>query len=590
MNKSLFIAFATLIFSCFTVFAQTETEEVATDSITNPFETAFEQSGGSQTATYEQTILFYENLASKYPEISIRKVGKTDSGFPLHLVIFDNGQVFNPRDTEKTVILVNNGIHPGESDGVDASMMALRDIAESDRLKYEFDNIMICVIPIYNIGGSLNRNSGTRANQNGPESYGFRGNALNYDLNRDFMKNDTENAQAFAKLFHLVNPDIFVDNHVSNGADYQYTLTHLFTQHNKLGGKLGDYLHHKMMPDIEEKLHQKGHDITPYVNVFNDFPEKGFSQFFDSPRYSTGYTTLFNTMGLMVETHMLKPYKQRVEGTYDLMFSVFDFAVESGSSIKYLRNTVIEDILENKTYPIQWVLDSTRTSTLNFKGFEGSFIKSEITGMKRLKFDRSQPFTKPVTYYNNFKATKSITIPKYYVVPKVYKEVIKRLKLNNVEMHPLKADIAIEVESYKIKDYDTGRRPFEGHYLHKNTTVEKTIRHQKFKAGDFLVPTEQPSIRYIIESLEPEANDSFFNWNFFDVILQQKEHFSPYVFEDLAVQILDENPTLKAEFESKKEYDEDFAKNWYAQLDYIYKNSNHAEKSYLQYPIYRILN
>ncbi|OIQ39998.1 MAG: hypothetical protein BM563_03765 [Bacteroidetes bacterium MedPE-SWsnd-G1] len=588
MNKSQFYSFLIVLFLTINTIAQTE--EVVNDSIPlYTFETAFEQSGGTQTATYEQTILFYENLASKYPEITIRKVGTTDSGLPLHLVIFDNEQVFNPRDTDKTVVLINNGIHPGEPDGIDATMMALRDIVKSDQLKYEYDNIMICVIPIYNVGGSLNRNSGTRANQNGPESYGFRGNALNYDLNRDFVKNDTKNSQAFAKLFHLVNPDIFVDNHVSNGADYQYTLTHLFTQHNKLGGKIGDYLHHKMMPDIEEKLIQKGHAITPYVNVFNSVPEKGFSQFFDSPRYSTGYTTLFNTFGLMVETHMLKPYKQRVEGTYDLMFSVFDFAIESGESIKYLRSTAADDIVSNGTYPIQWKLDSTKTRTLSFEGYEGSFIKSEITGQKRLKYDRSQPFTKPVTYYDNFKATKEILIPKYYVVPKVLTRVVERLKLNNIEMHPLKSDIAIEVESYKIKDYETGRRPYEGHYLHKNTEIESTIRHQKFNAGDFLIPTNQPGIRYLIEVLEPEATDSFFNWNFFDVILQQKEHFSPYVFEDLALKILEDNQQLKTAFELKKEHDEKFASNWYAQLNYIYENSNHAEKSYLQYPIYRIL-
>ncbi|MDT0552403.1 M14 family metallopeptidase [Urechidicola vernalis] len=588
MNKSQFYSFLIVLFLTINSIAQTE--EVVNDSIpSNPFETAFEQSGGTQTATYEQTILFYENLANKYPEITIRKIGKTDSGHPLLLIIFDNGQVFNPIDTEKTVVLINNGIHPGEPDGIDASMMALRDIAENDQLKYTYNNIMICVIPIYNVGGSLNRNSGTRANQNGPESYGFRGNALNYDLNRDFVKNDTKNSQAFTKLFHLVNPDIFVDNHVSNGADYQYTLTHLFTQHNKLGGKIGDYLHHKMMPDIEEKLIQKGHAITPYVNVFNSVPEKGFSQFFDSPRYSTGYTTLFNTFGLMVETHMLKPYKQRVEGTYDLMFSVFDFAIESGESIKYLRSTAADDILSNGTYPVQWKLDSTKTRTLSFEGYEGSFIKSEITGQKRLKYDSSQPFTKPVTYYDNFKATKEVLIPKYYVVPKVLTRVVERLKLNNIEMHPLKSDIAIEVESYKIKDYETGRRPYEGHYLHKNTEIESTIRHQKFNAGDFLIPTNQPGIRYLIEVLEPEATDSFFNWNFFDVILQQKEHFSPYVFEDLALKILEDNQQLKTAFELKKEHDEKFASNWYAQLNYIYENSNHAEKSYLQYPIYRIL-
>ncbi len=552
MNKTLFVLF--FIITIQTILSQESKSTIKTSDETK-FETAFEKSEGMKTATYEQTILYYENLAKTYPEISIRKIGTTDSGFPLHLVIFDNSQLFDLKNEEKSIILINNGIHPGEPDGIDASMMMLRDIAQSDLLKKKYENVIICVIPIYNVGGSLNRNSTSRVNQNGPISYGFRGNALNYDLNRDFIKNDTKNAKTFAKIFHTVNPDIFIDNHVSNGADYQYTLTHLFTQHNKLGGKIGDYLYHKMIPDLEKSLLSKDLLITPYVNVFNNVPENGFSQFFDSPRYSTGYTTLFNTLGLMVETHMLKPYKQRVEGTYKLMFSVLDFATENGNAVNFLRKNAVEEIIAKKTYPIQWKIDSTNYKTFDFKGYEGSFIPSKITGQKRLKYDRSKPFSKPVKYYDHFKPTKEITIPNYYVVPKQLVKVIERLKLNNIEMHPLKSAISIEVESYKIKDYNTSKSPFEGHYLHRNTVVTSTIKLQDFNKGDFLIPTNQPGIKYLLETLEPEATDSFFNWNFFDIILQKKEGFSPYVFEDLAKEILENNDELRMKYEKKKEED-----------------------------------
>ncbi len=204
-------------------------------------------------------------------------------------------------------------------------MLLLRDIVQNDSLKQKYKNSLIAVIPVYNVGGALNRNSHTRANQNGPVSYGFRGNGRNFDLNRDFIKQDTKNAAAFAEIFHTVNPDVFIDNHVSNGADYQYALTHLFTQHDKLGGNLGIFLENEMRPEIEKSLQEKEILITPYVNVWGNTPEAGFSQFFDSPRYSTGYTTLFHTLGLMVETHMLKPYKIRVTQTYELMLSSLRF-------------------------------------------------------------------------------------------------------------------------------------------------------------------------------------------------------------------------------------------------------------------------
>src|SRR5690606_3074240 len=227
---------------------------------------------------------FYIKLARDFSQINVHTIGKTDSGHPLHMVTFNPDGDFNFENIrkEKTIILINNGIHPGESDGIDATMMLYRDLATKNVPAPE--KTVLVTIPIYNIGGALNRNSTTRANQNGPLEYGFRGNALNYDLNRDFIKMDSKNAKTFADIFHLVKPDVFIDNHVSNEADYQYILTHLFTQHNKLGGELGEYLHDSFMPDVEKALAEKEWDITPYVNVFNTPPELGFSQFMDHPR------------------------------------------------------------------------------------------------------------------------------------------------------------------------------------------------------------------------------------------------------------------------------------------------------------------
>jgi len=557
----------------------------------NNFITPFEKSKGLETATYQESIAFYTKLAATYPEINLQSMGLTDSGESLHLVLFSADKNFDLKDarnTKKTVLLINNGIHPGEPDGIDATMMLMRDIVQNKKLKRAYKNVLIAVIPVYNIGGSLNRNSTTRVNQNGPLSYGFRGNALNFDLNRDFIKNDTKNAQTFAKIFHYLNPDVFIDNHVSNGADYQYVLTHLFTQHNKLGGDLGTYLHDKMMPAVLSDLHKKGIEATPYVNVFNQVPEVGFSQFMDSPRYSTGYTTLFNTLGMMVETHMLKAYKTRVEVTYELMKSVIKFAETNRTQIKAMRKAATANFLKQKTYPLSWQVDSTKTSTLQFEGFEGAYIKSDVTGLKRLKFYRNKPFTKPVTYYNYFKPKTIVQIPKAYIIPKEFRPVIKRLKLNNIKMTILKKDTTINVTSYHIADYKTRTPAYEGHYLHYNTEVSKTKEQVKFSKGDLYISTNQDGLRYLLETLEPSAPDSFFNWNFFDTILQQKEGFSPYVFEDLAKDILADNPQLKKDFEVKQKSDKKFAKNWYAQLHYIYMNSKYKEKAFLRYPLYRI--
>ncbi len=554
------------------------------------FTTLFEKSNGTETPEYKDVISFYEKLAQSYDEISLFEIGETDSGKPLHLIVFnpDGKTGLNTiKNSTKNKVLINNGIHPGESDGIDASMLLLRNIVQNDSLKKLYVNSLLAVIPVYNIGGALNRNSYTRANQNGPKEYGFRGNARNYDLNRDFIKQDTKNAAAFAEIFHTIDPDIFIDNHVSNGADYQYAITHLFTQHNKLGGKLGEFLENKMRPGIEKSLAKKQIDITPYVNVWGTTPEKGWAQFFDSPRYSTGYTTLFNTLGLMVETHMLKPYKTRVEQTYELLLSAIDFSQENSTTIKELRKNALDNILARKTYPIKFNVDKDDPTKINFKGFEGTNIQSKVTNGNRLFYDKSKPYTKEIYYYNNFNPTKEITIPKAYILKQGWHKIIDRLKSNNIEFIRFKSDTAFTVEINHINSFETLKAPYEGHYLHYNTNIKKTKKEVHFKKGDIYISTNQKGIRYIIETLEPEAKDSFFNWNFFDTILQQKEGYSAYVFEDIAEEFLKRNPLIKKQLKEKIALDKEFSANPQRQLYWIYKQTPHYEEAHMMLPVYK---
>ncbi|WP_417364230.1 M14 family metallopeptidase [Galbibacter sp.] len=555
----------------------------------NEFSTVFEQSNGSNTATYAEVIDFYKRLSEAYPTIKVVEKGNTDSGLPLHVVLLNPDNNFNIDQVRphKAILLINNGIHPGEPDGIDATMMLFRDIAQG-KIKTP-KHTLLATIPIYNIGGAMNRNRDSRTNQDGPEAYGFRGNAKNYDLNRDFIKSDSKNAFSFAQIYHELKPDVFIDNHVSNGADYQYILTHLFTQHNKLGGQAGIYLNEELKPDLIASLKEKNYDITPYVNVFNQVPEKGFVQFFDSPRYSTGYTSLWNSLGMMVETHMLKSYDKRVYGTYALLSSTIAIIERDYLKIKKVRAKSQEHFQNSKNYALTWKVSKDTATVLNFKGFEGRYIPSELTGKIRLKYDRTKPFTKTVKHYNTYVPIKTVSIPEAYLIPKAWGNIVARLKSNQIEMQLLDTSKKLEVEVYHIDDYQSANSPYEGHYLHKNTTVSTTKEQVTIAPNTYYrVPTNQVGIRYLLETLEPEAVDSFFNWNFFDTILQQKEGFSPYVWEDKALEFLNENPKIKADFEAKRKADTTFANNWYAQLDWIHKKSPYYEKAHLRYPIYRI--
>lgn len=550
--------------------------------------TPFEKGNGNQSPTYEEMRDFYQKLDKNHSTILQKEYGLTDSGYPLEVLFFSKDRNFNPtKSTKKAILLVNNGIHPGEPDGIDASMMLLRDLAEG-RIEAP-KNVLLAFVASYNIGGMLNRGSYSRANQNGPEEYGFRGNARNFDLNRDFIKADTRNARSFQEIFHELNPDVFIDNHVSNGADYQYTLTYIATNKERLGRLLGSYYHQEMNRSISNDLRSKGIDPIPYVNVWNGTPEQGYEQFMDTPRYATGYTTLFNTIGTVPETHMLKPYADRVKVTYENMLSYINYTDKHYKTIKEKRLENLKQYKPGSTYTLGWEIDRSKVESIEFKGYEASKIKSEVSGLPRLFYDRTKPFTKNIKFYNTYKSTKDIQIPRYYIVPKSQWPVIEHLERNRIEMTPLDKDSTFVVELYEISDYQTAKNPYEGHYNHYNTQTKASTKQIRFKKGDFLISTNQPGVKYLLETLEPSAVDSFFNWNFFDSILMRKEHFSDYVFEDTAAQLLKENKALQTALELEKKINPEMKKSAAMQLGWIYEHSPYFEAAYRQYPIARIL-
>lgn len=549
----------------------------------------FEKSNGLESATYFEAIDWYKNLDKRSTKVLVKEMGMTDAGYPLHLVMVSNDGKFDAAQwhrQNKAVILINNGIHPGEPDGIDASMMLVRDIV-NNKVKLP-DNVALAFIPVYNIGGCLNRNSYSRANQNGPLEYGFRGNAQNLDLNRDFTKNDSKNAQSFAQLFHVLDPDILIDNHVSDGADYQHTMTMLTTQYDKLGKYLGGWLKEKFEPQLYQGMTDKNWDMVPYVSFETSSPDRGMVMFYDPPRYSSGYAALFQTIGFVPETHMLKPYKQRVLSTYAFSQTVIEKASINKDDLISQRRKALAEIKNTTSFPLKWNVDTSKYSFVTFKGYEQAYKPSDATGLNRMYYDRSKPFTKQVKFFNSFNPSNLIDGPAAYIIPQGWYGVIDLLKLNNVQMTPFKKDTLIEVEAYHIDDYKSMPRPYEKH--HKNSAVKVTVEKQtiRFLKGDYIIYLNQAANRYVVEMLEPTGDDSFFAWNFFDAVLQQKEGYSDYRWDDLAAEVLQKDPELKARLEEKKKTDEKFAANGSAQLDFIYKNSPYYEPGHNRYPVYRL--
>jgi len=551
--------------------------------------TRFETSNGKESVTYWEAIEAYKQLDKASSLVSVHTRGQTDANEPLHLVLVSADKSFSPqqwKQKNKIVLLINNGIHPGEPDGIDACIQLVKNIVTGKK-KLPL-NVVLAIVPVYNIGGSLNRSPNYRIDQNGPTEKGFRGNSQNFDLNRDFIKSDTKESKSFAELFHFVNPDIFIDNHVSNGADYQHVMTLLTTQHNKLGGVMGEYINKTFEPALYDGMKQKGIELIPYVNNFSDSPETGWNAYWDGPRYSSGYASLWNVFAFVPETHMLKPYPQRVEATYKLMETFIEFASANQTNIKQVREQQQKEQLTQQQFPIGFTVDKTQFSEITFKGYEAGRKPSAVSGLPRLYYDRNKPFEKKVKFFNFFQPKTFIGKPTAYIIPQGWQKVIEMLKANKISMKQLTRDTTIEVEVYRIEDFKSNARPYEGHHMNTEVKTSKSVQNIKFRKGDWYIPMNQAGNRFLMEVLEPTADDSYFAWNFFDAILGAKEGYSSYVFEETAAAFLNQNPGLKEKLEQRRASDSTFAKSGSAQLNFVFQNSPYYEPIHNRYPVYRV--
>jgi len=547
-------------------------------------ETPFELDSLS-SATYKEAIAHYEVLAKAYPErCSLIELGPTDIGKPLHVFI-----ITDQREGDVQTFFINNGIHAGEPCGIDASMMFARDLVMGSMKEVSLVNAQVAIIPVYNIGGTLNRGSFSRANQNGPKAYGFRGNAKNLDLNRDFIKRDSKNADWLTVALRAMSPDIFIDTHTTNGADYQYDITVISTQPEKLGPVLGPYMRNQFLPALYQGVEKAGHPVSPYVYSNGVPQEAGIMPFIESPRYSSGYAALHHSLAFITEAHMLKPFDKRVRATEAFLRTAFDFWITNKAEIAAARKENQLAIASADEVVLRWQVDSSRADTLNFRGFTPVREPSKVTGAERLRYDRNKPQTVKTVYHAYAKPALSVSAPKAYYIPQAYEELIigRPNMFVGTDAIRLRKDTILSTQAYTIKDYQTSKRPYEGHYLHYAVDVLKKPQNVQARAGDLVVVLTPENLRLYTAMLEPQAPDSYFAWGFFDSWLQQKEHFSAYVFEETAERMLATNSDLKAAFEKKKRDEERFRQNPNAQLNWLYERSPHYEHP-MRYPILRV--
>lgn len=545
-----------------------------------------------RTLTYDEVIAAYTYLERHYPQARLIEVGETDAGKPLHLFIINRKQEFNPEQIGRSgvpVVMINNGIHPGEPPGIDASIMLARDIlAGKDDMNRFAEKMVVAIIPVYNVGGSLNRSPYHRANQETPPESGFRGNARNLDLNRDFMKADSKNAHSLEKVFTLLHPLVFLDTHVTNGSDHQYAITLIPTVYQKMVPEMGTYFHQKMVPALFTFMKNSPWEMIPYVQSVGRTPASGIASYNDLPRVSTGYASLFNVFAFMTENHVYKPFSQQVLSVYTFMTGLLDYTYNHAEEMTAVRDRADRYRMHQQLFVLRWQRDTSSWSTIPFKGYALSTFRGEATNMEYTWYDRSKPYTKMIRFYEGFMPSDTVIKPDAYLIPQAWREAVEHLKINHVRMFRLSRDTMLRVPVKIITNVDFSRRPYNGHFQHHNVRYRIEEQLIRFYAGDYYIPLNQYCNRYLIEALEPDADDSWFSWNFFDGILDQREYFSPSTFEKKAAAVLQNDPVLESDFRQRVASDSAFAANRYLQLRYIYDHSPYHEKSYRRYPVYSI--
>ena len=543
--------------------------------------------------TYDEVIELYRLLDRSSSEGTLLEAGQTDTGKPLHVFVISRNGEISPevlRQQGKTILLVNNGIHPGEPEGIDASLEFADDILRNkDGMNKWLDNTAIVIIPVYNIGGALNRSAWNRSGQTTPYETGFRGNYGNLDLNRDFVKADSKNARSFSKIFQYWNPDVFLDTHTTNGSDHQHAITMIPPQADQFPKAMQGLIRDVLLPGLYGEMDKGDYPLIPYVDFFYEDVRSGLRGGQESPRYSSGYATTFHSLGMMTENLIYATYPDRVKSTYEFIRALSMLTSEYNENILAARKAGIRESMALDKYPIRYEIDTTRYRMITFHGYENDRQQiSKVTGLPRLGYDRTRPFTANIKYFDTYQPVEWVEVPEYFVLPQAWKPVMERLAINQVEYTRLSKDTTIEVTVDYFEEVGSPPRPYNGHFFHDKVTTRSEVQQVTFYAGDWLIPVRQERIRFIMEVLEPLSRDSYFRWNFFDAVLDQREYFSSFGFEENALLTLEKFPELKKSLEEKRNNDPEFAKNHRAQLQFIYENSPWLEKTWKRNPVAKI--
>ena len=540
-------------------------------------------------------------------QVRVEGFGKTGEGRELDIVVVSRDGVFDPdalHAAKRPIVLIQNAIHAGEMDGKDACLALLRDMVVRKTKASLLDRAVFVFIPIYNADGHERRSPYNRINQVGPEEMGWRGNGTNLNLNRDYLKADTPEARAFLAMFHHWLPDFFVDDHVTDGADFQYDVTFNIDDSPNVPKGTAAWVDSVVTPTLEKYVDTHGHLASRnYVTFLNDTnPADGLAFNDDPPRFSTGYMILEGRPGMLVELHMLKDYRTRVTGNYEILAGLMELVNRDADKLIALNAAADQEAKglaaqKGEDYPlvVGW---SGKTTPFQFHGYKYTRSMSPISGAMRVEYSHvPEETTLPLQV--GYKVTTTVALPAAYLIPVQWTKVIDVLAAHQVVMERTTAAWTGEVESYQCGGMTWQDPPFEGrhptfsgeatHGAGKYGACALVNESRTYPAGSVVVNLNQRLSKVAIEWLEPAGPDSALQWGFFDSIFEQKEYGEAYVVERLAREMMAKDPQLQAEFDKRVASDPVFAANPPSRLEFFYERSSwFAANRVGKYPIGRL--
>ncbi len=554
--------------------------------------TLAERSGWKQTGRYEEVIKLCERFVAAYPtEVARCQFGETAEGRPLLALIVSADGTLDPRAAKaknRPVVFFQGGIHAGEIDGKDAGFLLLRELLRGEAAPGVLSKLTLVFVPVFNVDGHERFGKNNRPNQRGPEAMGWRTTAENLNLNRDYTKADSPEMAAMLKLLHQWDPILYLDLHVTDGADFQPDVSVTVSPSLK-GPEALSRIGMRLATRTKGFLESLGHLPLLFYPSFvkEDEPLSGFAARVSPARFSDGYWALNNRFGVLVETHSWKEYGVRVKATHDTLLSFIETAANEAEELTEAARLTDEagKTIGGKEIVLRY--DTTANSTpLDFKGYRFERIRSPVSGQFYTKYDPMAPQVWRVPYYGDLKPSLTATAPRGgYLVPRAHaKWVSEKLKLHGIDYRILPAPIALEAEAFRAVEFHFASQSYEGRQV---LTVKGKWAKEKRQvlAGSLFIPIAQPRARLVVYLFEPESTESFLSWGFFNAAFEKKEYLERYVGEEIAREMLSHDSSLQKEYQAVLQSHPEFARDPEKRLEFFYRRHPTWDDRFALYPV-----